>query len=301
MIESISSNYQPPLILPDISCRLNSFFAECFQRIQDRRPQNDFSLREFLGVDHALDRINSGPICDVVNYLWVSSNTLEALSNYSQEMREELIFPALFSRALIVRRPKVSDSERIFKKLYMSFPELFAPVVYGNGVYGSSLGMVLQSSNAKHTKNQTYGAIHYIFKENVCQIFSLVIHKKKRGLKYGSLLLNAAIIDAKKSHLKFLELDSTREGASLYLSLGFIPSMVAEESNKLEWWKTLSLPVKIKIVQEMPVRKMVFDLSNIETAKQSLRKALNFFDKSPQSLSVDYVEIPQETYAFGLM
>lgn len=303
-IELNSLNYQSPISLPETSTRLHSYFADCFQRIKERRPLSNVSLREYLGINHALDPIsieNAGPICSVINYLWVSFNHPEALRTYPLEMREELILPALFSRSLIIRRPNAEDSDRIFKKLYIFFPEFFVPVVLGNGVNGSERGMVLQASNETNTKSKTYGAIHYIFKETVCQIFSLVIHEKKWGLKYGSLLLNAAIIDAKKANLSVLELNSNRLGVPLYLSVGFIPSMVFEDSNKQEWWKTLSLPVKIKIAQEMHDRKMTIDLENTLTAKQSLKKALNFFDQVPQIPATLTVEIPQEAYDFGLI
>lgn len=263
--------------------QVQTFIIDCFSALNTTGALPGRSFREYLQMDLALQKIDSGLIRDIMNAVW--SRCTGSNKKFSEDTLERVIFPALFSRNVVLRNLEEKDLNRVQRKLTIGKLE--------------EMNCILLETLNPSKRLKPYGAIYYYQQDENMWVESLKIHSKKEGVKYGNLLLSAVYMQAKAKQCSQINLLSTEEGLPLYLSFGFVPFPVLASKEITIWWESLSLDVKIAIVQKM-VYYLVFDIDNIEKISQNLEKSLNFFSH-PISRPLVFVEIPKEAYDFGLL
>lgn len=286
MLPEVNNINSREIFFPTKKEKVDKFIIDCFRSLNESGSLSRHSLREYLGMSCAFEKIDSGLIRDIMAAVWSRCLSTTANRGFSLETFEKLIFPALFSRNLLIRKPEEKDLRRIQTKLFM-------------GTLSGSNGILLEAANAGK-KHKPYAAIYYYFKEDACWVESLKVHEKKEGFKYGSLLLCAVYMQAKAMQCRNITLFSTDEGIPLYLSFGFLPLVIIGNEKIMQWWHTLSFEVKVVLTEKL-MCKLVFDMENSEKIDQNLKKGLNFFSDHPAYHPIVDAEIPQEAYDFGLL
>ena len=224
------------------------------------------------------------------------------------------MLPLLFAKNIAIRRPTIDEQQRMINKLLIDGDEssisedIFKLTDKKEEVYS----FVLESKSAINNESNIYGAITYSYShkksQKICRIGSLKIHPKYHGLKFGSLLLDSVLLEAKKKGCKSVELTSTDEGFPLYLSVGFVPELLDlnfEEVSLNGWWDTLSLEEQVKglsVYDDVDLL-LIFEIEKYsEKVFNHLQKALNFLKKEPSSpLRLDHVKIHPLFFEKGIL
>jgi hypothetical protein len=147
------------------------------------------------------------------------------LLKYQNLKIKKTILPIIFNRNVIVRRPHPSEEEVIVKELYVDYDPLelnLSIITHSYGVLAESIShthnlLVLESCE----NSALLGAIHYEINQKECCILSLKVHENFQKMRYGSLLLNVALIEGFKLGCNIVTLFSGPEGLNLYLNQGF--------------------------------------------------------------------------------
>lgn len=235
------------------------------------------------------------------------------LRSYKNEpILEDVILPVLFARNIAIRRPTEDERQRIKNKLLIDDDEenFHEEMFKLTGIKKDNHSFVLESKSAISNESKIYGAITYSYEENnsqkICTIHSLQIHPKYKGLKFGSLLLDSVLLEAKKKRCQSVKLASSAEGLPLYLSVGFVPRFFDSDIdlNLDSWWGTLSLEEQVKGLSFCdPGFLLVFEIEkHSEKVVSQLKQALNCFKKeSSHPMNLDHVKVHSLFFEKGIL
>lgn len=235
------------------------------------------------------------------------------IGHYSPDLLNNIIYPALESRSALIRRPKL-DEKNLIEKKFNEGENIPNKLFKNNGLYTSLDGhkhclLVLETKLEGSKKSKVYGAIHYIFEnermdhylapsyaDGKCHIESISIHEKCRGRKFGTLLLGAALEDARAVKSKTAYLEGADHNRGFYLINGFVPNEVLEVDDD-ECWDEMSLGARILIAQENTFDHLSFDLArgNIDLLDDA------FSSESVKSMNEEpeIIRIPKKAVKLG--
>lgn len=219
-----------------------------------------------------------------INQLFAALIAPRSIDEYESRFKEEVIFPILYARNAILRWPNKEEFLRIQKKLYVFVQSCaFKDIVENGGTVTyekdeRDFGLVIETPSNKNAKiSKIFGAIHYGFEFGECVIRSLKVHKKKYQLKYGSLLLCAAVHHAKQNHIATCKLSTTLEGIPLYVSFGFIPEDIRKDRHAANIWRDFSSERKITYIKDQENKLLHLNISEEEASYQKCwEAALNY-------------------------
>lgn len=297
---NVSGNHDiRPVIIDD----LDKFLVENHLKELNGRISFLPNLMEFLNEGPRF-KINPKECKNLYNLVGFVFNTMIYPSSplgYDHETLENIIFPALFSRSVLIRRPHPHELKRIEQKLYETNDpptENFKVTVKEGGyklVENKSIRscFVLQT---KMTGHHIYGAIDYKMKGGNCTVYSLSIHKKYQGQKLGTLLLAAAIFNAKSHGCKTVSLESSEEGKPFYLALNFMPCQVRILPDS-RWWENTAKDAQLKIVKDSDFWDFNFDMCDIGIIANHVKSALVNMNKMREERSRQKkIVLPREPF-----
>lgn len=260
---------------PDV--KFNEYLKDIFEQKKTQCSGSSllpYSLKEVVGVPYeAADKM--------VWKIFRAIITPAPDDVYFPHTLKNLILPLLYERNLLLQRPTSEDTSRILKKFNMLEYNVDLPSITSqNGInlirspYEedniTQCAMIIKNSKS----SKAYGAVQYFFKRGNCHLESITAHRKYKKMKYGSLLLGAAILDAKAKDISTITLQSTRDALGFYISFGFVPEKFSR-SIKFQMWQSLSTEEKILEAQEIGhLVHMKLDLIHSQEYEQQIFKAI---------------------------
>lgn len=220
---------------------------------------------------------------------------------YDKETVENIIFPALFTRSVLIRRPHPNELKRLEQKFY----ETNDPPTDGFKVMVKEGGYKLLDNKSiracfvlqtKMTGHHIYGAIDYKMKGKKCTVYSLSIHKKYQGQKLGTLLIAAAIFNAQSHGCTTVSLESSDEGKPFYLSLNFLPYRVRKLPD-YGWWEDTAKDAQLRIVKDCDFWDFNFKMCDMNVIANQVKSALVNMNKMKEERSRrEKIVLPREPF-----
>lgn len=242
------------------------------------------SIKQKIGCNRTVIEHETS-LYPVINQLFAAMIAPRSIDEYETKFKEEIVFPILFARNALIRWPNKDEFLRIQRKLSV-FPQscAFKNIVENGGtvIYEEDerdYFLVLETQSNKNAKiSKIFAAIDYGFEFGECIIRSLKVHKKKYQLKYGSLLLSAAIHHAKQNHISRFKLTTTLEGIPLYASFGFIP----EDSDRstATMWRSYSKERKMEYIKLRENKLLYLNIDEEPSYQNCWENALNYLHNS---------------------
>lgn len=260
------------------------------------------SLAKLLNDPHryTINREECPNIYKVVHYAMTAMIYPTQIGSFPTETIEKIIFPAFYSRSVVIRHPQASELNRI-QKLYMyTTMNENSKLLINKGRIISNTGkissecLVLQT---KITKQKIYGAIFYNMQGKRCIIKSLKIHSSYQAQKMGTLLLSAAITNAKHYGCRTVYLESSEEAIPFYLSLKFMPQAI-RKLDDYTWWEQTELNAQITIAERSELSDMNFKMCDFDVLMSKVQEAIANV-KTVKNVSSEKIVLPQEPFELG--
>lgn len=297
---NVSGNYDiKPVIVGD----LDKFLVENHLKELTERINFLPSLMNFLneGPRFKINPEESQNLYKLVSCVFLTMIYPIQPLGYDKETVENLIFPALFTRCVLIRRPHPNELKRLEQKFYETneSPDDDFKGTVNEGGYklldNKSIRacFVLQT---KMTGHRIYGAIDYKMKGKKCTIYSLSIHKKYQGQKLGTLLLAAAIFNAQSHGCKTVSLESSKEGRKFYLALNFMPYRVRKLPD-FSWWEHTAKDAQLRIVKDCDFWDFIFKMCDINEIANHVKSALvNMNNTREERSRREKIVLPREPF-----
>lgn len=293
--------------------RLEKVLEDYLPIIQEKLPA--LPLKKQMPSSSSIVVINKKKhpkLYSTISKLYQAAISPDILAAYDESVLEKLIYPSLFSRNILIKYAQPKDLAQITQKSlnYNGVDSSFAKLINSSGKLSNDQGLVesalvlISANREKDCLREIYGSIHYICHSDHYFVNSIIIDDSKKRCKYGTLLLGAAILEAKAKGLNEFKLWSVEESLFFYLNLGFLPDEVLEQED-YGWWTSASLAAKVHIIEKAELFPLTLAIKKNECLlRQKIKAALNFEGddvgvEEEERVSSKILSLPIEAFQLG--